>query len=273
MVWTLEAEFVGLLAAPGPRQVDWAALRQAANDLPVGFAAVRVGSALSPHATTSGLASGKGGEQQAAMLAVRQAVEVARTIGCPRVIVEPGLVPVFGEIEEDDLGETAYRWNRERVDALLARRSVHRNQALDHACRAIHALVRGHPDVTFCMTSGRNIRTVADHQGLRDLFEDLHQLPLGYWHDAAVGARREQELAEPQGAMLESFGNRLQGMSLGDASADGMYREPGSGGVDYGLLATYVPRVAPFAAVLELDPSVGKGELAGMRSCLRKYGL
>ena len=207
------------------------------------------------------------------MRAVQAAVGVARAIGCPRVILEPGLVPVGGEIEEEDLGEPDYQWTPERADALLARRKVQRNQALDHACRSIHTLARSFSDIQFCVAAGRNLRSVADQAGLRDLFDDLSQLPLGYWHDAAVAARREQELGVAQGEWLELFGNRLQGMSLGDASRGGMYQPPGSGGVDYALLATYVPRSAPCSGVLELDPSVAPGELAGMRSCLDKYGL
>jgi hypothetical protein len=64
------------------------------------------------------------------------------------------------------------------------------------------------------------------------------------------------------------------GISLGDASADGVYLPPGAGGVDYGLLASYVPLSgAPLPVVLELDLSVPTGELPGMRSCLDKHGL
>lgn len=273
LVWILESGFMGLLAAPGPRAVEWPAMRQAATDLPFCFAGVRAGSVLSPRPPTAGLGSSRGGARQEALQAVTVAVGVARAIGCPRVILEPGLVPVVGEIQEDDLGETSYRWNRERVDALLARRKVGRNQALDQVCRTVHELVRTFPDIEWCMTTGRNLRTVADAAGLRDLFEDLGQLDLGYWHDAAVAGRREQELGEPQGEFLEMFGNRLRGMSLGDSSPEGMYLPPGAGGVDYGLLASYVPRSTPLPGVLELDPSVAPGELAGMRACLDKYGL
>ena len=273
LVWTLEAGFGGVLAAPGPRPVDWAALRAAAADLPISFPAVRTGSVLVPRSATAGLASAHAGEQQQALRAVQQAVAVARTLGASLVIVEPGLVPVSGEIEEDDLGEPGYRWNPDRVRALLARRSVNRDAALDRACRSLHAVVRSFPEVTFCVTAGRSLRAVADPQGLADLFEDLHQLPLGYWHDAAVLARREQEIGEPPGEILENLGNRLSGMSLGDASPDGMYLPPGSGGVDYGLLASYVPRETPIPAVLELDPAVAPEELNGMQACLDKHGL
>lgn len=272
LVWVLEAGFDGLVAAPGPRPVDWRAIHVAAADLPVGFPAVRAASVLSSRSATANLAA-RSARRAEAVAAVRHAVDSARALGCRRVVFEPGLVPVMGEIVSDDLGDPSYAWTRERAEALLARRAVGRDEALDQACRAVHALVRACPDVEFCVTSGRNLRTVADRAGLRDLFEDLSQHRLGYWHDAGVAARREQVLGEGQGEWLEDFGNRCQGMSLGDASSEGMQLPPGSGGVDYGLLATYVPRTNSFPIVLELDPSVAPGDFAGVRSCLDKFGL
>lgn len=274
LIWALEAKFAGLAPAPGPRSLDWPALTAAAADLPFDFAPVRAGSVFAERSATAGLASQKEGERQAAAAAVQSAVATARAVGCPRVVLEPGLVPLFGEIECEDLGDATYQWTHERAHALLARRKAARNAALDRACRSVFALARTFPDIEFCLSTGRSLRAVADRDSLRDLFEDLHQLKLGYWHDAAVCARREQVLAEPQGEWLELFGKRCWGMSLGDSSADGLYQPPGSGGVDYGLLASYVRRTgAPTPVVLELDPSVSPGELPGMRSCLDKFGL
>jgi sugar phosphate isomerase/epimerase len=274
LIWALEAKFAGLQAGPGPRAVDWVTLAEQASDLPVDFAAVRAGSVFAERSATAGLALMKEGDRQAAVVAVQQAVATARIVGCPRVVIEPGVVPLLGEIECEDLGDASYQWTHERAHALLARRKAARNGDLDRVCRAIFAVARAFPDIQFCLTTGRSLRAVADRDSLGDLFEDLHQLNLGYWHDAAVCARREQILGEPQGEWLEMFGNRLWGMSLGDASADGLYLPPGSGGVDYGLLASYVRKSgAPTPVVLELDPSVSPSELSGMRSCLDKYGL
>jgi hypothetical protein len=53
-----------------------------------------------------------------------------------------------------------------------------------------------------------------------------------------------------------------------------MYLPPGAGGVDYGMLASYLPKAgAPVPLVLELDPSVAPGELPGMLACLAKHDL
>jgi hypothetical protein len=64
------------------------------------------------------------------------------------------------------------------------------------------------------------------------------------------------------------------GCTLGDARPEGMYLPPGSGGVDYPLLSSYLRRGGKaISACLELDPAVAVSELPGMRACLEKFGL
>ena len=274
LIWVLESRFAGLAASPGPRPMPWPALVESAHDLPIGFAAVRAGSVLAEQSATRGMASAKEGERQAARQAVQQAVATARILGCPTVVLEPGVVPVVGEVEAEDLGDPACRWTPERAHALLARRKVGRNGALDRVCRELYAIAKAFPDMEFCLTCGRSLRSVADLPTLLDIYEDLAKLHLGYWHDAAACARRNQVLGEAQGEWLELLGNRCRGFSLGDASPDGMYLPPGSGGVDYSVVASYVPRTgAPIPLVLDLDPAVSAGELAGIHSFLDKFGL
>ena len=222
----------------------------------------------------AGLCSGADGERAVAERAVVDAVHCARTLGTAIVVVDLGTVPVAGEIEAEDLAEPNFDWSHERAQALLARRKVGRNGAVDRACRALFGFIKSFPDIHFCVTQGRSLRAVLDPAVFADILEDLGPRRLGYWHDAGVCARREQILREAQGEWLEVFGNRLQGMSLGDSSGEGLYLPPGSGGVDYALCASYVPRTGnPFPVVLELDPSVSPGEMSGMRACLEKYGL
>lgn len=270
----LEAGFAGLAVSAAPRPLDWAALRAAAADLPFAFPVVRVGNPLAERSATSGLCGAKDGERKAARVAVQQAAAVARQVGCPRLVLDVGVVPVFGELEAEDLGDPQTVWTKDRAGALLARRNTGRTKALERLCRELFDLIQSVPDIEFSLTQSRSLRAVLDVEAMRLVVEDLSTRRLGYWHDAGLCARREQVLGEPAGEWLESFGNRLRGMTLGDASPDGLYLPPGAGGVDYGLLASYVPRTgAPLPVVLELDASVSPGELAGMHSCLDKHGL
>lgn len=274
LVWLLERDFRGLGAAPAARTMDWAALREMASDLPVAFPVVRAGSALAEIDATAGAGSSSDGEQQVAFAAVAEAVRVARVLGTPHVVLAPGLVPLMGEIEHQDLGDPSSGWTLERAQALVARRSTGLGPALDRVCRFLHAVVRRYPDFRFSLTTSRNLRTVADRNGLEAVFEDLSSLGLGYWHDAAVVARREQLLGESQGEWLETFARRLRGGSMADASAEGLGLLPGTGVVDWSALAAAVPRTGqPMPWVLELDPSVDPREMQGVRSFLDRHGL
>jgi sugar phosphate isomerase/epimerase len=271
---TLDAGFAGLGVSPGPRAGDWGQIAAAAADLPIRFGAIRANDPLHDRSATAALASAKEGERQAAARAVHHAVAVGRQLRCPVVVVDVGVVPVVGDVEAEDLGDPGTSWPRERLEPLLARRKVGRNGAVDRVCRELFALVRGFPDMDFCVTQSRSARAVIDLRALQDVFEDLAQLRLFYWHDAALAARRAQVGLEAQGEWLESFGNRLRGMSLGDGSPDGIYLPPGAGGVDYALLGSYVPRTGPaLPVVVELDVAIPAAELPGIRACLDKYGL
>jgi hypothetical protein len=206
---------------------------------------------------------------------VGDAVALARRFGRGLVVVDPGSVVLGGEPPAaDDLGDPALRPGDPALAPLMVRRRVALEPALDRVCRSLHSLGRSHPDVTFCLTLGRNVTSVADRGSLAAVFEDLKTTRLAYWHDAALAARRQALLGEGQGELLESFSNLLVGLTLGDSSADGLYLPPGSGGVDCRLLASYVLRSGPaLPVVVELDPSVDSAELPGIRSFLEKFGL
>jgi hypothetical protein len=269
--WLLESGFHGLVAAPAPRPLDWRGLVQSARDKPLCFPAVRVHGLL-PGDVKVGLASTQKGEVAAARLAVQRAIALSDVVGTHDLILDLGIVPLVGDVEQEDLGEA--RWTEVAVQALVARRRAGRDYALDRVCRGLFDLCRAFPDKRFHLTACRSLRAVLDLEALQHVYEDLSQLRLGYWHDTAIAQRRADILGEPQGAWLDAFSNRLSGITLGDASDDGLYLPPGSGGVDYPLLDAYLPRAGKgIVACLELDPAVSAAELPGVRSCLEKFGL
>lgn len=275
LVWMLEAGFRGLMPGPGTRSLDWRSIEAAAERLPVRFRAVRAMGVLGSGDATAGLASPREGDRATARSRVDAAAALARAMKAPLLVVEPGSIPMLGEGGlPEDLGDPALRAGDPRLEVVAARRKVGQDAALDRACRSVHAIVRAHPDLLICLTIGRNIASVGDLRGLACIFEDLAGLRIGYWHDAPIAARRHQVLGEPQGAWLEAFSNCLAGMTLGDSSGEGLYLAPGAGGVDYHLVASYVPRAGKaFPSVLELDPTIDALELPGIRSFLEKFGL
>jgi len=272
--WLLEARFRGLVPGPALRAIDWSALAASAHDLPISFPAVRASSILSEKSSTAGIASSRDADQKLAALAVDEAVLLAHQVGARVVIVEPGVVPLLGEVGPEDLGDASITWTETRAQALVARAKAGRAAALDAACRALFSYCKAHPEFTFCLTPGRSLRALASPETLAAIFEDLGNKRVAYWHDTAMVGRREQVLGEPQGRWLDDFSNRCVGCTLGDARPDGVYLPPGAGGVDYPLLTSYLRRAhKAVPVVLELDPAVAGGELPGVRACLEKFGL
>jgi sugar phosphate isomerase/epimerase len=275
LLWVLNQGFAGLWPAPAPRNLEWAAMRRVVDDLPFRFGGVRVsGVQDAGDLREAGLASSHQGERLAAIKAVEAAIGLAVRLGCPRVLLEPGVVSVSGEVPEADLGARKADWSGDRARALLARRRGPMLPALDAACRSLHHLCREYPDIEFCLTTSRNALGLGDAQGLAAIFEDLGRYRLGYWHDTVAAACRQEWLAEDPGKLLENFSNRLSGMTLGDFGGGEKHLPPGAGGVDYPLLSAYRQRSAKaFSVVVELDPGVDPGELAGVQAFLTKFGL
>lgn len=274
LLWLLDHGFRGHVAGPSPRPMAWARMRAAADDLPVRWPAWRREDIFdSRRLPPLGLASPPG-EASAYLRQVADAVRCARTLGSACVVLEAGLVPIRGEEGDTDLLDATVGWKADTAEAQHARRVVARDQALDRVCRNLFELLRTFDDMTFCLVASRHATGVADPSGLQAVFEDLGHPRLGYWHEAAVVARRAELLGEDQGGWLEPFANLMRGITLGDCADGRGYLPPGAGAVDHGLLSSYVPRSSGvMAAVIELDPAVDPAELAGAVAFLDKIDL
>jgi hypothetical protein len=275
LIWSLDQGFRGLLPAPSPRAVDWSALRRARGQLPFRFGGVRVSTVHNVESLAeAGLASRNQGDRNAAVAAVSQAVSLARRLGCARVLLEPGVVQVPGEVSAVDLGDSSVGWTTDAAKALLIRRNTGIDVALDSVCRSLHQLHRDHPDMVFCLTPSRNALGLGDFRAMSAIFEDLSRCRIAYWHDATAVACRQILLGEDPGQFLEEFSNIMTGMTLGDFCEGQKYLPPGAGGVDYPLLSAYRHQTAKgFAVAVELDPGVDPAELRGVKAFLDKFGL
>lgn len=273
--WALGLGYRGLVPGPTPRPVDWPGLAGEAFELSAELPALHVAGVLgTENRPTAELARSGEAERRTAEVAIGEAIALARRLGCPRVILEPGIPAVPGERGPVDLGDPTLGWTPERALAQQARRKPHLPRALDAACRSLHRLTRSFEDIHFCLTPSRHVWSLGDPTALEAIYEDLPRSRLGYWHDTAVAARRHQLLGEDQGLALESFSKLLSGISLGDAADGELYLPPGAGGVDYRLVGSYVMRSGhPLPAAIELDPGVDPGEIPGSHAFLDKFGL
>ena len=274
--WLLDRRFSGCEVGPAPRAVDWAATGRAMDKTPAEFCGVRVESPLDPRREpVAGLATGKRGDLAATRRRIDDGCALASALGVRQLVLEPGSVVLAGERGRWDLGDPAAGWDRENAKAQWARRRPGLTQAVDQLCRNLWGVLRDHPDHRFALSLGRDIAGVLDPQSLEWVLEDLGSSGrLGYWHDAPVAALRSRWLGEDQGAWLEGFGERIVGLTVGDPWDGGPYGPPGTGVVDFPLIASYLARTArPLPVAVQLDTSVPAEELPGVLAFLDKTGL
>lgn len=275
-IWALERGFRGLLPGPASRPIDWAGLRGLQKEIGFDLAGTW---RLASHTETEGradrgLGSRNRGDVAEAITAIRAAIQKLLGLGLTRLILEPGAVRLTGEAGPLDLGDSHLPWTPDRAKAQAARRDAQLDNALDVACRSLHAICRDFPEVELCLTASRTVDGIGTPRGLEAIFEDLGSRRLGYWHEAAVAACRMDRLGEPQGAWLERFAPRLRGLSASDWADGRLHLPPGSGLVDYPLVANYVPTATgSFPVVVDLDAGVPPPEIAGVHSFLDKVGL
>ncbi len=275
LLWALDRGFHGLMVAPAPRVMEWEGLRVGVEKLPFKFGGVRVSSIADGESPAEGgLASANRGDRLASCAAVGQSVELARRLGAHRVVLDPGIVQVPGEVRHSDLGDRNADWSEDKARGLYARRGAQLNRAMDGLCRVLFELCKSFPDMTFCLSLSRNVLSLGEPGALSSIFEDLPRCRLGYWHDTVAAACREVFLGEDPCHALEVSSKYLQGMTLGDYGDGECYLPPGSGGVDYSLLSNYRHRTAKdFPVAVELDPGVDPGEIPGVHAILNKFGL
>lgn len=274
--WLLDQGLAGCEVAPAPRAVDWRATHQAMAGAPAAICSVRVDPPLDPRREPlAGLSTGHKGDLSVVQRRIADACSLAASLGVRQIVLEAGSVLFPGERGRWDLADPIGGWTREQGEAQLARRCPGLHQAADHLCRNLWGVLRAHPDFRFALTLSRDVASTLDPETLGWVLEDLGSSGrLSYWHDAPLAALRAQWLGEDQGAWLEGFGAQLAGLTVGDPWDGGAYGPPGTGLVDYPLIASYLPK-GPIdqPLVVELDPPVPTSELPGVLAFLDKVGL
>jgi hypothetical protein len=76
------------------------------------------------------------------------------------------------------------------------------------------------------------------------------------------------------GIWLEDLHKMLVGVTVSDATGGEVLLPPGAGGVDYGLLSSYIRRSrGGLPSVLEVQPSAEERDLKWAVAHLRKFGF
>lgn len=274
-ILALDLGFGALVPAPGPRRFGWDALRATTEDLPIDAQAIRVDP---PAEVPDGsLASARADDVLSVRSRIERAAALGAAISCNVLILELPLLPLSGE--DAARFELALPEGRdpdaELFSAACARMDAQRDAALERCCRNLHGILRELPDFRIALTESANLVSLSRSSDVEAILDDLAGLGrLGYWHRPSVATWHARAGGVEHGARLEAMSKYLLGMDLGDFGDRGPRSVPGSGIVDYALIAPYMRTLGnALPLCLEPEPSVRSDEVRQGRAFLGKFGL
>ena len=269
----LELGYGAILPAPSARLFPWQDLREATEDLPLSIPAIRVDPPF--EAAPGSLASSRADEVLAVRSRVERAAQLARHLGLRRLILEVPQLVLSREAGPETSLEALSEPDPEAWPAIEALLSVQRDAALDRSCRNLHRLLHEFPDFEFCLSETADLASLSRASDLAAIFEDLAgEGRLAYWQRSSLAWYWAKMGDVGVGERLEMLSKYLVGMDLEDYAEHGARSVPGSGPVDYALLAPYMKglqRRLPLC--LEPDPACRAGDVRQGRAFLGNFGL
>jgi hypothetical protein len=142
---------------------------------------------------------------------------------------------------------------------------------IEHLCRSLHQVLAEFPQTKIALEPGMHIDDLLSFEAMGWVLDDLEKRGLAYWHDVGRIHARQRLGLPGQGAWLEAFAPRMLGIHLQDAAEHDIQMPPGTGEVDFRLIAEYTPSTA--LKVLEVDPTHGRTEILGAVQFLTDKGF
>jgi len=209
-------------------------------------------------------------ERERAMNAVRRHARLAQSWKCP-VLVVRGAEVDSAELRRGarDLEQRLAALTisddptniRTELQAFVVRVQREGQRQIEQFCRSLFDLCLEHPEVTFVIEPGHYIDDLLGFEAMGWVLDDLESVRVGYWHDVGRIHLRQAQGLPGQGAWLDAYAGRMQGIHLQDACASRAELPIGLGEVDFKLLSEYVPKNAE--RVVEIGPCHGRAEILG----------
>jgi sugar phosphate isomerase/epimerase len=229
------------------------------------------------HPSGSKLGSLDEDTRERALNCVRRHVRLAQRYECPIVVVRGC------EIEDRALQEEAERLQvkilrdgpsdetRISVVDLAARVRKKGQRQIEHLCRAVHTLLSEFPETRIAIETGQSLLDLLSFDAVGWVLEDLANKGISYWHDTGRSQLRERMGLTSHGQWLDSYAGRMVGVHLQDSAEGQVEMPPGTGEVDFKLVAGYLPRGAE--RVLEVNPRHGRAEILAAVQFLVDLGI
>lgn len=219
----------------------------------------------SEHMAGTKLGSASEDLRERALLSLRRHIKLAQRYQCPVVIVRGCDVEdrdLSGEV--DKLRARVVREGRGEEVQAAARELVQRVQKrghrqVEHLCRSLHQLLVEFPETRIAIEPGENFLDLLNFQSVGWVLDDLARHGLAYWHDTGRTHLRERAGLPAQGEWLDAYADRMVGVHLQDAVEGQAEMPPGTGEVDFKLVAEFLPKSAE--RVVEINSRHGRAEI------------
>lgn len=215
--------------------------------------------------------------RECAINSVRRHIRLAQRYGCPIVVIrgceleDKGLQDEAEKIHARILREGPSDELKEQVRDFVSRVTKKGQRQVDHLCRSLHQLRTEFPETRLAIESGESFLDLMNFETVGWVLDDLEKHGLSYWHDTGRTQVRERAGLPTQGQWLDTFASRMVGVHLQDAAEGTPEMPPGTGQVDFKLVAGYVPRTAE--KVVEINSRHGRGEILAAVQFLVDHGF
>lgn len=215
--------------------------------------------------------------REQALNSVRRHVRLAQHHGAPIVVVRGT------NLEDEELESEATAIEQEIVSAGLNEELRDRMRAVSHGvqekgqqqiellCRSLHQVLNEFPETRIAIQPGARPIDLLGFEAMGWILDDLQRQRLGYWHDVGRIHLRERLGLNPQGRWLEAYASRMLGAHLRDVADGETGLPPGTGEVDFKLVAGYLPPEA--ARVVEIHPRHGRAQILESVRFLMAHGF
>ena len=166
---------------------------------------------------------------------------------CSRILLELGPIdhPQVASLNETwaKIAGGTYSGSETRQDLRNLRQQL-ADRHLDVLCRTLHQLGRTFPGLTWCLGASSTPMGIPNFLEIELILEDLRrsEVHLGYWHRTDLCHQRERLGLESSESWLEQFGRWTAACRLEDTRKDEQGLLPGSGEVDFGPIASLLPK-------------------------------
>lgn len=215
--------------------------------------------------------------RECAINSVRRHIRLAQKYGCPVVILrgcaleDKGLQDEAAQLHTRIVREGPSDELKEKARDLVSRVTKKGQRQVDHLCRSLHQLLTEFPETKLALETGESFLDLLNYETVGWVLDDLGKHGLTYWHDTGRTQLRERAGLATQGQWLDTFATRMVGVHLQDTAEGQAEMPPGTGQVDFKLVAGYVPRTAE--RVVEINPRHGRGEILAAVQFLVDHGF